>query len=215
MNFSHFKEVDWDTYTTIGFDMDGTLYDEYLFIKQAYLEISTYVTSLYPSISFDQLYKWLLARWFEKGSSYPYIFSEGLQLFVGESTNSIIKNCVEIYRNMKPELQLLDTVEELLNEFKKNNKQLFLITDGNVKLQKAKYEALCLQNWFSTENSVFTGQHGSTYHKPNVSGLNFITCLQETSPKEVLYLGDRVMDEQLALHAKFSYINVKFDEFWR
>ena len=37
---SLFNKINWDEISYVGFDLDGTLYDEYDFIYNVYLEIS-------------------------------------------------------------------------------------------------------------------------------------------------------------------------------
>ena len=37
---SLFNKINWDKISYVGFDMDGTLYDEYEFISEVYKEIS-------------------------------------------------------------------------------------------------------------------------------------------------------------------------------
>ena len=61
----------------IGFDLDGTLYDEFDFIKQAYKEVLVQQDELIPAEYLKQAYEFMCHRWLEKGSSYPYIFSDG------------------------------------------------------------------------------------------------------------------------------------------
>ena len=65
-----FKNVNWNHITSVGFDMDGTLYDEFDFIKQVYSEINKQL------ILNDSILSFMTERWLEKGSSYPLIFSE-------------------------------------------------------------------------------------------------------------------------------------------
>jgi len=81
------KRFLFDHYTNlkaIGFDLDGTLYNEYDFVQQVYREI---VRGLkLPAGEGAAVLKFMEERWLEKGSSYPYIFQETLELFpaVGE-----------------------------------------------------------------------------------------------------------------------------------
>ena len=68
-----YKDIDWSSITTVGFDMDGTLYDEYDFIKQVYSEINSQL------IQNNEILLFMNQKWIEKGSSYPHIFDEAYE----------------------------------------------------------------------------------------------------------------------------------------
>ena len=68
-----YKNIDWKNITAVGFDMDGTLYDEYNFITQVYSEINRQL------IKDEAVLLFMCHRWIEKGSSYPHIFNEAFE----------------------------------------------------------------------------------------------------------------------------------------
>lgn len=195
----------------IGFDMDGTLYDELEFISQVYRPIACYLSSI-VNISKICLYKRMIARWKEKGSSYNKIFSEILDIAnipTAEKKRSI-DECLEIYRNYKPFLILSPVVICLLDRLQRLY-PLFLITDGNKDLQYAKFQALNLANWFHTENVGITGAYGKDYAKPSTKILKHIDILQKkTSNGYVLYLGDRNIDLEFSKRAGFIFNFLKY-----
>lgn len=207
-------ETDLRKYNIIGFDLDGTLYDEKDFIVQVYKKIAKYLINHFPKIMYSDLYTWLVDRWLEKGSSYPFIYSEALVRYTGESNPEIIENCLSIYRNFEPEITLHSKVKEILNLLLNKQIILFLVTDGNYPLQQKKFNALQLNKWFEIENVVYTGRLGKEYYKPNIKCLEFISCLTDREIP-VLYFGDREIDQKFALNAKFDFGKVQsFYEFW-
>ncbi|OZI12709.1 hypothetical protein CEW92_04940 [Bacillaceae bacterium SAS-127] len=211
MKYSQLNEVEWDKYSVLGFDMDGTLYDEFQFIEQVYYKIAKYL-ALFSVNEENYIYNWLLERWKKKGSSYPYIFSEALVEF-GINDHEQLKNCLSIFRSFQPQINLNNKIINFLDSISLE-KELFLITDGHEFLQRAKFDSLQLTKWFKAKNVVFTGSFGSEYYKPNISTLKHIDCLQQfQSP--VLYIGDRFIDEQFAENANFDFLHVKkFIDFW-
>ncbi|HHX95324.1 MAG TPA: HAD family hydrolase [Clostridia bacterium] len=207
---SLFPNIDWNSIRVVGFDLDGTLYDELDFITQVYKPISEYLAKV-CSCNPSGIYNWMVRRWLEKGSSYNRIFCEVL-INRGVEQNArevIISKCVEIYRSFKPNLTLPKRSCWLLDLFAEEFHDLFLVTDGSVSLQLAKIETLGLLRWFKTENIVITGAYGKEYYKPSVLSVGKIKVLRGISPHETVFWGDREVDEQFSNNAGFHFINVK------
>jgi putative hydrolase of the HAD superfamily len=193
-----YENVNWNEVQNVGFDLDGTLYDEFDFIKQVYEEISK--KSCRPIKNF------MLDKWLEKGSSYPYIFKETyehfaddfgsieLQTFVGES--------LELFRNFNPKLKLSKRTEHLLVYFK-SRYNLFLVSDGNFKLQKRKFDSLRLEKYFDKSNVIFTSELGL-----KKSELNSDNVLEDFVAQKTVFLGDRKIDEDFATKSGYTFIKV-------
>ena len=196
----------------VGFDMDGTLYNEIDFISQVYEPISNFLSEA-CHVNQIEVYEWMILRWKEKGSAYPFIFEEVLKKYAPDLTKTLIINhCLHIFRSFKPSLKIDQRVVSTLNRIKKR-KDLFLITDGNSVLQREKFLALNLEKWFSSDNVIFTGDYGEKYAKPNTVLLNKIKIL--TEDKKIIYVGDRVIDRIFAQRAQFNFVQVNdFDRFW-
>jgi FMN phosphatase YigB (HAD superfamily) len=212
VKYLRLSEIPWEKYKVIGFDMDGTLYNEECFIKQVYDEIANFLAE-FATKSKSEIYIWMLQRWREKGSSYPYIFSETMNEFKICEGASLINECLNIYRNVKPDLHLHQNIVRLLDTLKQK-KNIFLITDGNMLLQRQKFYSLALDRWFTKENVVFTGVLGSEYYKPHSKSLDLVTCITNNNDS-VLYIGDRDIDENFAKNADFDFAKVdNFNDFW-
>lgn len=213
MKFLHSNNFPWIDYDVIGFDMDGTLYNEINYIEEVYANIAQQIAQ-YTDFVVEDIYNWMLERWIEKGSSYPYIFSETLSEFSIQNRFFSVENCLTIYRNHEPNLSLESQVVKVLQTIQEE-KPLFLVTDGHYGLQKRKFASLKLSDWFLDENVVFTGKFGASYYKPNTKVIDYIECLKNDDTS-VLFLGDRKIDEEFAANANFSFIRVsRFEDFWR
>lgn len=194
---SSFKNIDWDKVSYIGFDMDGTLYDEYEFISQVYLEISKLLN--------PKALSYMKKRWLDKGSSYPYIFSEAFDLYnIKCEKQSFIDEALNIYRNFKPKIKLNIRVKEIL-KYCKNNYEIFLVTDGNLTLQKNKYISLGLDRFFNDKNVFFTGINTKVFSKPSIESLNALSI----DPNKSVFFGDRDCDYQFSINAKMQFQKVK------
>ena len=72
LKYSH-DNVDWNKIDFVGFDLDGTLYDEFDFISQVYRPIAIILAKATNNCP-DAVYDRLLRRWTDMGSSYNKIF---------------------------------------------------------------------------------------------------------------------------------------------
>lgn len=205
---SLYPEVDWNKIQIVGFDMDGTLYDELFFIRQVYSPISRLIASEIGENA-ELIYVKMVNRWMEKGSSYPYIFSEMLEKhqLTEDDRNSIISECLRIFRSFKPQLSLTGEVRSILERFHFNF-PLFLITDGHAVLQKSKLESLGLGKFFIPENIGISGMYGKDYQKPSIKIIDKIKALEFQDPFSVLYFGDREVDAQFANDSGFHFVRV-------
>jgi FMN phosphatase YigB (HAD superfamily) len=198
-------KVAWDTIKVIGFDLDGTLYDEYAFVEQAYEQV-TKAWGLMGHVQYNVLQR-MLDRWLEKGSSYPHIFEETLaHLNInGEQKDRCIQLALSVFRRFEPKLQLSSKTKHILRVFKERFR-LFLFTDGGVNLQTSKVLSLGLNEFFSEDAIFISGQYGSEYVKPKTNIVPELeNVLQGVRSDRVLYIGDRVRDLKFAVNSGFEF----------
>lgn len=196
-----FDKINWKNIEYIGFDMDGTLYDEFEFIEQVYSEISKQFKN-------KSAKEYMLKRWLEKGSSYNRIFDETYDLFKKDlicniSKENFIKNCLNIFRNFNPKIKISKRTKNILKYFSQKYK-LFLVSDGNLNLQKKKFKSLKLDWYFNEKNVFFTGIDAQRYSKPNITCLNQLKVIPEKS----VFFGDREVDELFAKKSKMQFQKV-------
>jgi FMN phosphatase YigB (HAD superfamily) len=195
---SLFNKVDWNDILYVGFDMDGTLYAEYDFIRKVYSEISKLLG--------PNSLNYMIGRWLEKGSSYPFIFSEAYDLYNVSKRNkeAFINRALNIFRNFDPNIRLKKEVKEMLMYFKKNY-EIFLITDGNIELQRKKFTSLGLEVFFSQKNTFFTGVNSKVFAKPSPESLKFLSI----NPEQSIFFGDRDVDREFSVNCKMQFQKVQ------
>lgn len=196
-----FDKINWENIEYIGFDMDGTLYDEFEFIEQVYRAISKQFKN-------KSAKEYMLKRWLEKGSSYNRIFDETYDLFKKDlidniSKENFIKNCLNIFRNFNPKIKISKRTKSFLKYFSQKY-TLFLVSDGNLNLQKKKFKSLKLDRYFDQKNVFFTGIDTKIYSKPNIICLNQLKIIPEKS----VFFGDREIDELFAKNSKMQFQKV-------
>ncbi len=193
----------------IGFDLDGTLYDEFEFISQLYAQLSRKISVL-TGLGEKYIFKELSEEWLKSGNN-ASIFQDFLKKigFRGD-IESVVSMCVTAYRDFSPKLRLSPRMEFVLEQLADMGYKLFLISDGNCRLQRKKIESLGLYRFFAPENIAITGYYGLEYQKPSVKIIQNIKVLRDIAePSRVIYAGDRVQDMQFALNAGFVFLNMK------
>ena len=206
---SLYRAVPWSEVKVIGFDLDGTLYDEFDFISQVYRPISSEL-SKYSFLSEIEIYDKMISRWKEKGSSYNKIFEEILadSAINGKQKKEVISECLSIYHNFKPKIELNEFVRSILIEIHKSY-ELFIVTDGNALLQRAKFDSLGLKQWIKEENLGLCGAYGPNFAKPSIKILKVLEIFRLANPlPHVLYFGDREVDMVFASNSGFTFSQV-------
>jgi len=194
-----------------GFDLDGTLYDEFDFISQAYHQFASIISQLCYS-NIELIYKYMIGVWFINGSSYDKLFQDTLLKFKARGDISeIVEKLIKVYRTFDFNIVLSERIKAILDWICENGYSLFMVTDGNPVLQAKKITALGLEYWFDKNNIVITGAGGVEYSKPSTKSLQQIEMLNKikTNSDRILYFGDRNVDYQFAKNAGFLFKYMK------
>jgi FMN phosphatase YigB (HAD superfamily) len=193
----------------IGFDLDGTLYDEFDFVTQLYSSISKTMSEL-TNLDDRIIYRVLLEQWLREGNT-KELFQNVLEKigFKGND-DSVVSACISVYRDFSPVLKLSPRMVFILEQLIAYGYSMFLVSDGNDRLQRKKIEALGLYRFFSPENIAITGDYGDEYQKPSTKIVSRIEILcGVTKTQTVLYAGDRERDRLFAEEAGFRFIGMK------
>jgi FMN phosphatase YigB (HAD superfamily) len=191
-----------EQYDGVGFDLDGTLYDEFLFISQFYHSLESVFLGDLKTGAKD----YGCRTWLKFGSGYHFIFQDlYYNYYTGKMTElEFIRKCLFNYQNFKPNINLSESCISILELIKK--KELFLVTDGNLNLQSNKVAALKLNKYICEENIFITGKLGKAFYKPSINVIKNSNIMK--LPK-VIFFGDRHVDEKFALNCEFDFQYVK------
>lgn len=206
---SLYPGADWSQVKIVGFDLDGTLYDEFEFVRQAYQLIAARFAKLCAQPA-DLINSTMLNRWLEKGSSYNRIFEEQLRRagVTEPDISRAVEEAVQTFRACKPDLALPVRVVRLL-DLLSEGRTFFLVTDGQAELQWAKITSLGLARWFRRENIAVSGEYGPDYRKPSTKLLEKLAVFpQMRQEAPAVYFGDREVDKGFAANAGFTFIEV-------
>ena len=172
-----FKEL-----KVIIFDLDDTLILERDYVKSGFFAVSSYCQEQY-NLQEDNTFDFLWSRFQNgnRGNLFDLLIEENARLLAK------VEELVYIYRNHKPNINMVDGIENLIS-FLKKEKKLGLISDGYLETQQKKIEALNISHLFDT--ILLTDSFGKNNWKP--SSVPYLKVLNDlgASPEESVYIGD-------------------------
>jgi len=170
------------------FDMDGTLYNEREYVMSGFRAVAEYLSVKYK-MRFNKIFE-ILKSDFDNGLRKRNfnVLVEKLHL-----NDEKIGNLVDIYRKHKPSISLYPDAEMILNEFKKEDFKLGLITDGYKESQENKISSLNLRDYFDL--IIITDDYGKEYWKPSEKSFKLALSKFGMKPNETTYIGDNPLKD--------------------
>ncbi len=188
------EESNFFSYKYYLFDLDNTLIDETQYLFAVYSKIA-------KDVSLDK--------------------NEFINLFLNEGRdklfNKIIKRnklpdtCLQDFlytlRNIKlpHKLVIFPSIFDLLKKLTILNKNILVVTNGNVNQQKNKIDQI---DWQGIENDIQFVLANLIAPKPSMKLFNYLKkeyCLIE---QETIMIGDSITDEEFARNSNISFQNV-------
>jgi putative hydrolase of the HAD superfamily len=210
MNYLVNNNFEWENIKAVGFDLDGTLYDEFDFITQVYEEIAL----IYKDHVLDikDIKAKLLRKWIEKGSSYPNIFKEIAEEYIIDSQkkDEVILESLKIFRNFNTNVDLSERIKFLLCDLGVKY-EIFIVTDGSSLLQWNKIKSLKIEKYISKKNIIVTGDYGNSFIKPSKQSVLILEIFKNNNIEnnQVVFIGDREVDHQFAINSGFHFLDIK------
>ena len=170
----------------ICFDLDDTLYDENKYVESGFRAVSKYLSDLnILRISKNNIFTDLIEILNLNGRGKVIdIFLKKNKIY---SKNLVLK-CLSAYRNHRPKIKLNSDVNVILSRLKKKYGNLYLVTDGNLVVQRNKINALNLKKYF--KKTIPTHQYGIVNAKPSIYVFKKISTLEKKNVSDIVYVGD-------------------------
>lgn len=171
----------------IIFDLDDTLYPEKQYVKSGYTEVAKFLGN--PTYA-EKLWNYFL----EGKSAIDELLNE-----LGQPEKK--QDCLTIYREHKPSINIYDGAYDLLTTLKSKGIKIGIITDGRVNGQKNKLEALGLTGKTDrmlgltelVDDIIITDElGGEQFRKPNDIAFRIIQCRWRLPFGEIAYIGDNM-----------------------
>jgi putative hydrolase of the HAD superfamily len=165
----------------IVFDLDDTLYDERTYITSGFKTVANYLENKF-NLNKEILYKEMLT---ELNKSRSEVFDRVLSKYHLQTKNRVW-DCLMVYRKHKPKIKLYTDAVRFLRKYK--NVPKYIVTDGNMVVQRNKIVALGLKKYI--KHSYLTWKKGKSYSKPSPYFINLIAKKERVKPSELVYIGD-------------------------
>ena len=110
-------------------------------------------------------------------------------LDVGMDLDRATVDCFEEkYRYYQKHIVMPEEIKKMLDECKSAGHTMALLTNGNLKGQRVKIDALNIGNWFAKENIFVSEITG--FHKPALGTFRYAQEHLGVEPQEIWYVGD-------------------------
>tara|TARA_R110002073_G_scaffold334795_1_gene525082 strand:- start:298 stop:951 length:654 start_codon:yes stop_codon:yes gene_type:complete len=190
-------------YKFIIFDLDNTLYDETLYLRQAYHKISAY-----------------LARISEWGQKEIFIYLENELIHSNQSGSFTrlleklslpsheMSNILDILRTQKldEKMRCFPVITDFLDKGTSQGIRFFILTNGNILQQQNKILHLELSDHFQNHDIYYAD---IIEPKPSPEGLLQIVRQNNLTVRDCIFIGDDKTDEIAAKRACMAFIYIK------
>ena len=179
------------------FDLDDTLYSEKDYVRSGYGAVA----ACFPQVA--DMEKKLWAAFEEKRPAIDAVLeAEGI------ASSDYKEKALQIYRNHIPVIGLYPGVRQMLERLKKH-KKLGLSTDGRPEGQRAKIQALGIEEYFDA--IIITDELGGpSCRKPNEAAFRLMQQTLDIPFGKLVYIGDNMKKDFIAPQR----LGMKMIHFW-
>ncbi|OOR22363.1 HAD family hydrolase [Bacillus cereus] len=168
----------------IVFDMDDTLYKEKDYVVSGFKAVDDWIKENYGEIGFYNI----AIRLFNSGER-KFVFNKTLEKLDIDYDEKLISNLIEQYRFHKPDIQLLEEADWVLNNLV-NTVKIGLISDGYLVAQERKINALNLKE--RVHSIILTDKLGKECWKPSKIPYEKISKELQVPHQQCVYIGDNL-----------------------
>ena len=168
----------------IVFDMDDTLYKEKDYVVSGFKAVDDWIKVNHKKTEFYNI----AMRLFNSGER-KLVFNKTLEKLNIDYDEKLIGNLIEQYRIHKPDIQLLDEADWVLNNLI-NTVKIGLISDGYLVAQEKKINALKLKE--KVHSIILTDKLGKECWKPSEIPYEKISKELQVPHQQCVYIGDNL-----------------------
>lgn len=164
------------------FDLDDTLFPEHEFVRSGFQAVANWLEQKYSITNFFAV----ASNLFKQGIR-GKVFNLALEEMGVKCDQEIITELLQVYREHFPKISLHDDAKCAISYFH-GQKKLAIITDGYLRVQQNKVQALRLETDFDW--ILYTDFYGKDCWKP--SPISYLKVMEwsQASGSECVYVGD-------------------------
>jgi putative hydrolase of the HAD superfamily len=179
--------------TTVVFDLDDTLYDEFEYCKSGFAAVAQFLANS-PGVPTAGLIFDTFWNQFAAGNR-TETFNAGLEQLGVSYDDKFIEELVKVYRNHSPKITLPQDSRDTLNQLS-GKYTLALLTDGFLPAQKLKVQTLGIEKYFKC--IIYTEELGRQFWKPSPVGFERLLQTLNVKPQNVAYIADNPAKDFIA-----------------
>ena len=184
------------------FDLDDTLYPEFEYLDEAYLNISKFLETK-THIKSNKIYDFLIFTFKDTGRE--LLFDKMFSHF--KIDPNFINDVLTILRTFKPKkkIALYSNIYKKLADIINNSKQVFVVTNGNVIQQKNKVNNI---DWNLLDKRM-TFIYADEYRKkPSNLSFKYIKNEYLIKNESSIMIGDSITDKEYAINSAIDFMFV-------
>lgn len=196
-------------YNAVIFDLDDTIYPEIEYLKQAYRFIAQSVIKVESSLDTteDEIFNFLIYTFTNEGRN--KLFQKMREKFnINFFSLENFLSCLHNVPLKKNELEVYSHIHKLLISLSKQNKLIFILTNGNISQQRNKVNSLDLNPSIFNE-IIYASSRGREYEKPHSFFIDKIMSDYSLKCNQILLIGDSDIDKETAHNAGIDFFNVQ------
>lgn len=167
----------------IVFDLDDTLYNEFDYVESGLMCVAK-TLSLVVKKNKKEIFKELSKIMQRDGRGRVF------DTFLADHnihSKRLVRQLVIDYRKHKPNIALPSETKTVLKQLQLKH-SLYLVTDGNIKVQENKILTLGLQSFF--KRVFITHRYGLAASKPSLRCFEIIKNIEQVHWNKIVYVGD-------------------------
>src|SRR5215469_10828154 len=164
------------------FDLDDTLYEERTYVASGFRSVAQWLETKF---GWDRALTYQTMTEVLGTEGRGRVFDRLLER-QGRFSKTLVRQCVNVYRNHTPEIQLWPTAQHLLSGLA--GCHLYLVTDGHKVAQARKVQALGIERRF--QRIYLTHRYGLRNAKPSTHCFELIRAREARPLKEMVYVAD-------------------------
>jgi putative hydrolase of the HAD superfamily len=168
----------------VAFDLDDTLYPEVTYVDSGFRAIARRLAEELGVPERKSLE--VLRRSLEEHGRGRQI--DDVLAHWGAPGRTRVRRLLAVYRSHRPELALPAASRRVLERLRADGHALYLVTDGNARVQAAKVEALGLGPYF--RYCYLTHRYGLAAAKPATRVFELMLRREQARPEDLVYVGD-------------------------
>jgi putative hydrolase of the HAD superfamily len=186
-------------YNSVVFDLDNTLYDEKIYLLEAFKNISLKLCN--SKNQYLQYYDFLMSEF--KLNGRDNLYSKFLINF--NLPNNILSKILQIHRStiIPLGIEINPVMYDLITKLMLHNLHYYIITNGNVDQQKNKIQQIKWKCLSEPKEIVFAN---NIEPKPSPESYYYLKNIYKLG--KTLYIGDAITDKEFSENSSIDFIFV-------